>query len=193
MTPTQTNPSALLIIDMQQDFFNDPELDGHRKQLVRACNALAASAHEAGALVVEVRTVHDPDRSTWALNMLEDGQGMTLEGTPGAAPVEGLDLGESIIVTKTRDSAFHGTRLTDLLAASGVRNLAVAGVSTESCVAATATDAYAHDVHVVLVEDAIAATDPEAHDNALDRLKTQYRQPAVPSDRIQFEAGRATA
>ena len=179
--------TALLVVDMQADFFASPELARRRDGLVGACNAAADRAHEAGSLVVEIRTVHSPDRSSWSLNMLEDDAGMTIEGTTGAAPVEGLDLGASVVVEKTRDSAFHGTRLLELLADHDVAAVAVCGVSTESCIAMTAADAYAHDLRVVLVDGAVAATDPQAHDNAIDRLRTQYRQDVVRVDELRLD------
>jgi nicotinamidase-related amidase len=186
MTTTRLSPSALVVIDMQAGFFYDPGLAKHRDKLVSRCNLAASRAHSAGALVVEVRTVHSPDKSSWSLNMLEDDSGMAIEGTPGAGPVDGLDLGDSVVVEKTRDSAFHGTRLADVLADHGVRSVAMCGVSTESCVAMTAADAYAHDLRVVLVEDAVAAADDHAHRHALDRLRTQYRQPTVRTEELEM-------
>lgn len=187
---SRESPSALLVIDVQDDFFNDPELERQREELVAGVNRTAARAHEAGAMVVEIRTVHTPDGSSWSLNMLEDEQGMTIEGTPGAGPAEGLDLGSTVLLEKTRDSAFHATRLGELLRSRGVTSIAVCGVSTESCVAMTASDAYAHDLHVVIVQDAVAAADDHAHLHALDRLRTQYRYETVPAARIEFSPTR---
>jgi len=59
-------------------------------------------------------------------------------------------------------------------------------VSTESCIAATATDAYAHDLRVVLVEDATASIKWELHDQTLERLKKQYRQEVRPTADVTF-------
>src|SRR5215218_9079027 len=94
---------ALVIVDLQVDYFNDSELERCRDDLVAACNALAERASAAGAPVIEVRTEHSRDRSTWALNMRDDGRGMVIEGTPGAAPVPSLRTEGAITVTKTRD------------------------------------------------------------------------------------------
>jgi nicotinamidase-related amidase len=180
--------TALLVIDMQADFFDDPAMERQREELVAGVNLAAARAHEANAMVVEIRTVHTPDGSSWSLNMLEDDQGMAIEGSPGAGAAEGLELGSTVLVEKTRDSAFHATRLAELLASRGIGSVALCGVSTESCVATTASDAYAHDLHVVLVEDAIAAADDHAHRHALDRLSTQYRYATVPAAEVDFAA-----
>jgi nicotinamidase-related amidase len=174
------------MVDMQVDFFNDPELERCREDLVAACNRLVDAALGRGLPVVEVRTVHDPGGSTWALNMVDDGAGMNIAGTPGADPVAGLHHAGSrdgiVLVTKTRDSAFHETQLADLLEREGVEAFLLCGVSTESCIAATATEAYARDLSVAIVLDATASVRWDLHDHTIDSLREQYRQPAVKAD-----------
>lgn len=182
-----TSVQALVIVDMQVDYFNDGELERCRDDLVAACNTLVERAMAAGVPVVEVRTEHKPDRSTWALNMREDGQGMVIEGTPGADPVPGLRTDGTITVIKTRDSAFFRTELEDLLTARGVESIALAGVSTESCIATTAADAYARDFRVMLVDEAVASVDPEFNRRTQEQLREQYRQPTIRLDDVVFE------
>ena len=177
--------TALLLIDLQNDYFADDELARCRDDLVAACNRLVDRARAAGSLVVEVQTVHAPDKSTWALNMLEDDQGLVLAGTYGAQRLDGLHHADRV-VAKTRDSAFHGTELAEVLAAHEVRRLVLTGVSTESCISATATDAYAHDLTVVLVRDATASVQEALHDQVLQRLHEQYRQEVVWAENVVF-------
>jgi len=177
--------TALLLVDLQYDYFADGELERCRDDLLAASNRLVERARAAGVPVVEVQTVHAHDRSTWALNMLADDQGMALEGTRGAARLDGLHETDHVVV-KTRDSAFHGTDLAAWLADRGVDRVVLAGVSTESCIAATATDAYAHDLEVVLVEDATASIEWRLHDQTLERLRAQYRQQVRSADDIRF-------
>ena len=177
--------SALVLIDLQNDYFADGELARCRDDLVAHCDLLVERARAAGVPVVEVQTVHRRDRSTWALNMLEDGRGLAFEGEPGGARLDGLAAAD-VVVRKTRDSAFHRTELLDVLRARDVDELVLAGVSTESCIAATATDAYAHDLRVVLVSDATASVEWRLHEETLDRLRQQYRQPAVASEDVRF-------
>ena len=179
---------ALLIVDMQVDYFNDGELERCRDDLVAACNALIERANAAGAPVIEVRTEHKPDRSTWALNMRDDDSGMVIEGTPGADPVRGLWTEGTITVIKTRDSSFFRTELEDLLASRGIESIALAGVSTESCIATTAADAYARDLRVVLVDEAVASVDPELNRRTQEQLEQQSRQPTVTLDQVEFTA-----
>lgn len=180
--------TALLVVDLQEDYFADPDLARHRTGLVRAVNQLVRSAARAGAPAVEVRTEHRHDRSTWARNMLQDDQGVALLGTPGVARLPEL-APVPTVVTKTRDSAFFRTSLADLLASEGVGRVVLAGVSTESCIAVTATDAYAHDLHVVLVEDAIGCADDDLHDHTLRMLARLYRQDVARAVDVDFRAG----
>lgn len=187
MAPLDLDPArtAVLLIDLQRDWFADAELERCREDLVAACCQIATAAREVGAAIVLVRTEHDPDGGTWTLSMREDGQGVVLAGSEGAAQVDGLDeVDVDEVVVKTRDSAFFGTDLAARLAERGVDAVVLCGVSTEACVAATATDAFAHDLRAVLVEDATASIEWRLHDQTLARLGQQYRQPVVPADEV---------
>jgi nicotinamidase-related amidase len=179
--------TALVVIDLQNDYFNDEELERCRDDVLARTNQLVRAARDAGAPVVEVQTVHARDKSTWALNMLDDGRGMAIEGTEGARRLDGL-LDPDVCILKTRDDAFHDTELAELLRERHVDRLVLAGVSTESCIAATATDAYARDLRVVLVADATASVEWRLHDETLERLQKQYRQEVVFADDVRFEA-----
>ncbi|WP_309632594.1 isochorismatase family protein [Nocardioides zeae] len=194
MSPTTT---ALLVIDLQEGYFSAPELAAIRDRVVAGSVAAVAAARAAGALVVEVRTVHSEDPTTWALNMREDECPFMVRGTADVRPVGELDEvrpdgpdDDWVVVEKTRDSAFHGTDLLDLLRSRGVERIALAGISTESCVAATAADAYAHDLRVLLVEGAVLTPDTERHHSSLRHLEDLYRQPALPVSEIAFAAPR---
>ncbi|GAB3079967.1 cysteine hydrolase family protein [Nocardioides zeae] len=187
--------TALLVIDLQEGYFSAPELAAIRDRVVAGSLAAVTAARAAGALVVEVRTVHSEDPATWALNMREDACPFMIGGTEDVRPVGELaavrpdEPGEDwVVVEKTRDSAFHGTELVELLRSRGVERLALVGISTESCVAATAADAYAHDLRVVLVEDGVLAPDAERHRASLAHLEDLYRQPALPLAAITFAA-----
>ncbi|MDQ1104358.1 cysteine hydrolase family protein [Nocardioides zeae] len=194
MAPTTT---ALLVIDLQEGYFSAPELAAIRDRVVAGSIEATAAARAAGALVVEVRTVHSEDPTTWALNMREDECPFMIRGTDDVRPVGELDAvrpdgpgDDWVVVEKTRDSAFHGTDLLDLLRSRGVERIALAGISTESCVAATAADAYAHDFRVLLVEGAVLTPDAERHHHSLRHLEDLYRQPALPVAEIAFAAPR---
>lgn len=177
---------ALVVIDMQKDFFRDPELGRCQADLTKACNTLIQRARDAGVPVFEVRTLHSADGSTWSINMREDREGIVIEGTEGAEPVDGLDTSGATQVYKTRDSAFHRTELELMLSERRITSFALCGVSTESCIALTAADAYARDIRVTFVEEGVASADPELNRQVLANLTTQYRLPLLPLRDIRF-------
>ena len=142
---------ALLLIDLQRGFFADPGLAASRQQITANCNRLAAAAARDGVPVISVRTVHNEDRSTWTLNMLEDGQGYLFEGTAKAGYLEELEL---------------------------------AGVATDTCIRATASDAFAANLPVAVATDACASPDPQAGQNALEYMSTQHRQKLMDTEEI---------
>ena len=65
---------------------------------------------------------------------------------------------------------FVGTDLEQQLRGAGIGWLAVCGLTTECCVAATATDAFQREWPVLLPQDAVAAYDPDVHHAALEQL-----------------------
>lgn len=177
--------AALLIIDMQNAFFEDASLGEHKERLVRACNAAIADAREAGVSVYVIRTEHQRDKSTWTLSMLDDDQGFLFSGSEQAEPVEGLKIDGLPELVKTRDSAFFGTDLLQRLRNLNVDTVVLAGVATHNCVAQTAADAYANNLRVVYAEDAIASTNEEYAQNVLGVLTDEYRQQLMGADEVR--------
>lgn len=170
--------AALVIVDMQQAYFHNDALEARREQLTRACNDLIEQAGQRNIPVFNTVTKHKEDRSTWTLNMLDDGEGYLFEGTADVEVVEGLRTMGAIEIVKTRDSAFFETGLFDELRRRNVETIIIAGVSTHTCVFQTAADAYAHDLRVLLASEAIASHDPSLHQVTLDLLEREYRQAA---------------
>ncbi|CAM3379545.1 cysteine hydrolase family protein [Occultella aeris] len=179
--PTR-NGMALLIIDMQNAYFENPALAAVLPALLEHANELIRAARAAGRPVILVRTVHARDRSTWTLNMLDDDEGFAFPGTEQAAYVEGLQVGDAADIGKTRDNAFHGTRLREVIVELGVRHLLIGGVSTHSCVAQTAMAAFAEDLHVAIAGDVIASENPYLSEAALTFLSEEMRQPVLDQD-----------
>lgn len=170
---------ALLLIDLQNAYFEAPELAAVKDELVARANELVPAAREAGRPVVLVRTEHERDRSTWTINMHADDEGFAFPGTAQAAYVDELDTTDAVDITKTRDDALHGTRLDEVLTELGVTHLLLGGVSTHSCVAATATSAFAHDYHVAIAGDAIASENTGLSEAMLEFLTDEMRQPVL--------------
>ncbi|MGP3919640.1 cysteine hydrolase family protein [Nonomuraea sp. 10N515B] len=178
---------ALLVVDVQRSF-GDPAfltpygLDEHASALVEAAitetSRLVEAAREAGVPVVWIELASDPENpwrsSAWFRGGDLDappGPGEPcVIGTRGAewyrvAPAEGEPR-----VAKRHYSGFIGTDLETRLRAEGIDWVAVAGLTTECCVTATATDAFQLGWPVVVPVDAVAAYDTRLHNNALEQL-----------------------
>ncbi|MFC4756121.1 isochorismatase family cysteine hydrolase [Dietzia aurantiaca] len=167
------------MIDMQNSYFEFPELAKVRDELVARVNELIRTAHDAGRPVVLVRTEHSRDKSTWTLNMCEDDQGFAFPGTEQAQFLDELATGDHVEVVKTRDSAFFDTELKTRLEQLGVDHLLLCGVSTHSCVSQTAIDGFAENVHIAVACDAIASDDAALSTALLEFLSDQMRQPII--------------
>jgi nicotinamidase-related amidase len=171
--------TALLVIDLQNSYFELPGLAHTKDAVLARVNELIAAAHDAGRPVVLVRTEHQRDGSTWTLNMREDRQGFAFPGTQQAAFLDDLDTRDHVEIVKTRDSAFHGTNLRAELDRLGVAHVLVCGVSTHSCVAQTAITGFAEDLHVAVAVDSTASDHAELSRALLQFLHKEMRQPLL--------------
>ena len=175
---------ALLVIDMQNAFFETPELGAQQDRVVSECNRLLEGFKAAGHAALLVGTEHERDKSTWTLSMLDDDQGFIFRGSGQAQSVPGLIKEDLPQLNKTRDSAFVGTNLLARLRNWDADEVVLAGVSTHNCIAQTAADAFAHNIRVTYAKDAMAS---EADQDAADMLRilsTTYRQPIQSSGEI---------
>jgi nicotinamidase-related amidase len=176
---------AVLIIDMQNAFFEDPVLSNCRESLTIACNELIAAAQERATKILLVKTEHEEDKSTWTLNMLDDDQGFIFRDTAQAQFVSGLAVRGLPQMLKARDSAFLGTDLLLRLRNWNVDTIVLAGVSTHNCIAQTAADAFGHNLRVVYAAEATASENPEAAAAVQDILCREYRQQILPIAEIK--------
>jgi nicotinamidase-related amidase len=175
---------ALLVIDMQNAYFEAPELAEQQDRLVSSCNRLLEGFKAGGHRALLVGTEHERDKSTWTLNMLDDDQGFIFRGSKQAEAVPGLAKDGLPQLNKTRDSAFVGTNLLSRLRNWGADEVVLAGVSTHNCIAQTGADAFAHNIRVTYAEDAMASEDNKDAQDMLRILSASYRQPVQSTDEI---------
>jgi nicotinamidase-related amidase len=74
---------------------------------------------------------------------------------------------DELVLDTTTLSPFNSTALDQYLHNMGIENLVVAGVLTDAAVETTARDAGDRGFHVIAVEDACAALEPEHHATTL--------------------------
>ncbi|GLI27729.1 isochorismatase [Agromyces rhizosphaerae] len=179
--------AALLVIDVQRSFGDPAFLGGygldeaasaHVAAAVSRCAELVSLARSAGVPVYWIELATPVDEPWQASKWLRSGSlsgpvgddEPCVVGTPGAewygvVPAEGEPH-----FAKRGYSGFLGTGLAERLTTDGVEWVAVAGLTTECCVAATATDAIQLGWPVVLAEDATAAYSLELHAAAVESL-----------------------
>ena len=162
--------TALLLIDLQEAFFENPAMAASRDAVLAAVRRLADGARRHGVPIFLITTEHSRDRSTWTLSMLDDDQGYLFHGDAGTATVAELDTTGMTRLEKTRDSAWLGTDLPLRLRNLHVGRVVIAGVSTHACIAQTARDAYAHNVRATIVTDAVADEREDRKEMILEQL-----------------------
>jgi nicotinamidase-related amidase len=186
-------PGALLVVDVQRSFADPDYLGAYGLDAaasasvvdaIAAISALVDSARALGVPVVWIELGSEPGRvwrsSGWLRGAALDAEMSPDEpcivGTPGAEWY-GLEpaAGETRVVKRVY-SGFFETGLGETLRSAGVEWVAVTGLTSECCVAATATDAVQLDFPVVIPRDATAAYDVRINENALEQLALNVGQ-----------------
>jgi nicotinamidase/pyrazinamidase len=151
--------SALLIIDMLNDFIEDDGalLVPGAKRIVPRINEILDSAREQGRPIIYITDSHrkdDHEFRYWPAHAVSDTWGG--EVIQKLAPSPG-----DYIIPKRRYSAFFGTDLDNYLREMGITKLYLTGVLTNICVYATALDASMRNYSVAVFKDAVASLNEE--------------------------------
>lgn len=185
MEPTRT---ALLTIDLQNDFLHPDGAYGRAGQTAAAIAALPARIQPlrdalwaAGGLHISAQftLVPGPDGPLISphLKALRPflGAGDFAPGGWGHALVDTLQPAD-FTVEKVAYSAFWQTRLDFILKKMGIETLIVGGIVTNGGVASTIRDAHLRDLHTILLTDGCAAFRDEVHQATLTSLGTVTEQ-----------------
>ena len=92
----------------------------------------------------------------------------------GAIHPSGAPVGDEVVITKHRVSAFPGTDLEMILRANAVDTLVLFGVATSGVVLATLLDAFDLDFRVVVIHDCCVDLNPEVHACLAEKLFPRY-------------------
>lgn len=168
--------TALVIVDVQGAF---PRIAYAADDVLARLASVVAEARAGGAHVVFTRQRFG-DRIP--------------DIVPAVAPTDG-----EVVITKDSPDAFGGTGLSEILGATDITCVVIAGFATEACVDSTARSALSRGLDVVLVSDChtttidrgtdpVEAPDVIAHYNAtFARLDYPGRSiVVVPAERIRF-------
>ena len=176
ISPART---ALIVVDMQNDFCapgGRADLKGRDigivARILPTVAGLLAEARTAGCRVVYLQNTTEADGSLTspadrlrrAAEWGPDDPFPTVRGSWGHRILDEIapQPGDHVI-EKVRQSGFVATRLDLLLRAQAIRTLLFTGVATHACVEATLRDAMNRDFEAILVEDGVAALEPELH------------------------------
>jgi nicotinamidase-related amidase len=161
---------ALLLIDVQQDFWN-PELEQAFPQFQSNIARLLCFCRQEGLEVVHLREVFNPDGSDWLPRYRLRGRAVCVRGTPGAEVLSlaAAQSGEMVMEKQTQDG-FHHPSLLDYLRSQGKTYILTAGLVTSVCVLLTAASASQLGFLVTVISDCCADY-PEAHAIALRRYR----------------------
>jgi acyl-CoA reductase-like NAD-dependent aldehyde dehydrogenase/nicotinamidase-related amidase len=135
--------TALLLVDLQEDYLARRGLTPPREELIANIVVALAEARQTGEPIFHIRTDGSDPMPHRA------GVPEVVAGTPGAEPPPELrELPGEPVLTKRFFSAFDAPGLADALAAAGVTRLRLVGVHAHACIQATALDAYANGFEV---------------------------------------------
>ena len=177
--------TALLVVDLQNDFLHPSGAYGRAGQSAPAIAALPArvkpladAIRSRGGWIVSTQFTLAPGKDSEPfisphLRALRPflAKGDFLPGAWGHALVDELQPAD-LVVEKVAYSAFYMSRLEFVLHKAGIDTLIVCGIVTNGGVASTVRDAHVRDFHTIVLSDGCAAFRPEVHDTAISDLAT---------------------
>ncbi len=178
--------TALLIIDMQNDFVSEKGylgLKGQDLSMVRdtvpAVKGLLDYFRKNKMQVIYTQTAHFRYTNTenWVSRTAQKSldPSICIPGTWGAEIIDELKpLENEAVVVKHRYDAFLDTDLHVILRAGGVENLIIVGTQTNLCVDTTARTSYMMDYVTVLADDCISTPETDFHRPMLDNFQKNF-------------------
>lgn len=160
------SPFALLLIDVQQDFWPEPVARAF-PDLPQRTERLLALCRRAGISVIHLRAGFAADQHDWMAKYRLTGNMPCIRGTAGseALPCAAALPGETVIEKQVFDG-FQTQALLPLLRQQGKRFLLTAGIETSVCVLLTTASAAQLGFLTAVVEDCCADL-PEKHQHVL--------------------------
>lgn len=191
--------TALIIIDMQKDFCsknylaetkNSINTDIYRKtiknikEVIKHCRAKKIQIFWICTFTKKNLSKDSPSWFRFRLDVLGNRNKKTkkrlnnfdinkeflLEGTKGAEIIDDLEVdSRDIKIIKYRSSAFHKTKLHEILKYYNIATLVIVGIYSYGCVLATALDGMFNDYYTIVLRDCIKGPNKE-----LDKFSKKF-------------------
>jgi nicotinamidase-related amidase len=190
--------TAVVLIEFQNDFTSEGGvLHGAVSEVMEKTDMLtnaqqvADAARAAGATVMHAPITFAEgyneisEHPYGILKGVVDGSAF-VKGSWGAAIVDELapQDGDIVVEGKRGLDTFASTNLDFMLRSKGIKTIALGGFLTNCCVESTMRSGYENGYQVITLNDCVAATSPEEHDNALKYDFPMFSQPMSSSDFI---------
>src|SRR5215813_2531547 len=203
--------SALIIVDMQNDFLHRDGSFGHialehpefnidmpfLTGTIPNVKSLADAFRAAGRPVVYLAHVLKPDYSDAAFPYWRVGiepasgnRSHCVEGTWGAQIIDDLapQEGEHLVIKKGF-GGFSNTSLDTVLRNLGVSTCVVSGVTTCVCVSSTIRGGIEYNYRMILVSDAVAEVDRTTHEAELKTMARLFADVKAADEVIEMLSG----
>jgi ureidoacrylate peracid hydrolase len=189
--PIDPSTTAVVLIEYQNDFTSEGgALHGAVEEVMSKTGMLAntrdviGAARQAGVTVMHAPiTFHEGYNEISAhpygiLKGVVDGNAF-VKGTWGAAIIDELSPqdGDIVIEGKRGLDTFASTNLDFILRSKGIATIALGGFLTNCCVESTMRTGYENGYQVITLNDCVAATSVEEHDNAITYDYPMFSRP----------------
>lgn len=179
--------AVLLLVDVinDLDFPQNEKLVRDSPKLSAAIASLKQRCKQAG-----IPTIYVNDNfGKWRSEFSEVVRHCLRPEAPGRGMVEALlPEQQDYVVLKPKHSAFYATPLDTLLEYIGVKNVILAGITTNACVMLTAGDIHVRDLGLFVPSDCVAALTEEDQIEALELMKKNFGADTTPAEQLNLNA-----
>ena len=172
---TERPGTALLVIDMQEDFTRSTGRFAHdparRDAAIAAINEATATARAQGIPIIEVSHTFIGLFEKWTMTLFAGGMGT--EGSQGLKRDRDLAFEANYHVLKHEGDSFTAPMLRRFLKDHAIGHLYLCGQDANACVKATAQGALARNYRVTLIDEGILARNPEKWAGARKALEAK--------------------